>query len=64
MSLLSRKDFLLGASSLAATAALPSRALSVARRRRAKNLFILVDEWRAQAMRHMGDTNVRTPALD
>ena len=32
--------------------------------RRPNVLFVLVDEWRAQATRFEGDTNVRTPVLD
>jgi arylsulfatase A-like enzyme len=34
------------------------------RRRRPNVLFILADEWRAQATRYNGDTNVQTPVLD
>src|SRR6516225_1285905 len=34
------------------------------RRRRPNVLFILADEWRAQATAYNGDTNVLTPALD
>jgi arylsulfatase A-like enzyme len=64
MSMFSRKEFLLGASGLAAASALSSRAIGAKPRKRPNILFVLADEWRAQALRHMGDGNVRTPALD
>jgi arylsulfatase A-like enzyme len=52
----SRRRFLL--SGAAAPAVLAQR------RRRPNVLFVLVDEWRAQATRYNGDANVETPALD
>ena len=53
---LHRRQFLLG------SAAAP--AVVAQRRRRPNVLFILADEWRAQATAYNGDTNVLTPALD
>ena len=41
-----------------------ARALLGQTARRPNVLFVLVDEWRAQAMRSAGDLNVQTPALD
>ena len=51
-----RRQFLVSA------AAAP--AVLAQRRRRPNVLFILADEWRAQATRYNGDTNVQTPVLD
>ncbi len=39
-------------------------AMAAAPRRRPNVLLVLADEWRAQATRYNGDTNVQTPALD
>jgi arylsulfatase A-like enzyme len=39
-------------------------ALMAARHSRPNVLFILVDEWRAQATGYAGDTNAHTPAID
>ena len=61
---MTRKQFLLGATGLAVAASLPKASFAAGGRKRPNVLFILVDEWRAQAMRHMGDPNVLTPALD
>jgi arylsulfatase A-like enzyme len=47
---------------LAAAAGAP--AALAQRRRRPNVLFILADEWRAQATRYNGDVNVQTPVLD
>jgi arylsulfatase A-like enzyme len=54
--MISRRSFVLGG------AAAP--AVLAQRRRRPNVLFVLADEWRAQATRYNGDTNVETPALD
>ena len=57
---MNRRRFLAGAAAHAGAAA----ALTGTQQRRPNVLFILVDEWRAQATGYNGDTNVHTPALD
>jgi arylsulfatase A-like enzyme len=47
---------------LASAAAAP--AIFAQRRKRPNVLFVLADEWRAQATRYNGDTNVEAPVLD
>ncbi len=54
-----RRQFLGAAASLAAAPALVGQAV-----KRPNVLLIIADEWRAQATRYNGDTNVRTPVLD
>lgn len=57
---ITRRTFLKGAAgALAATPLLRG-----ARQPRPNLLFILADEWRAQATGYTGDPNARTPALD
>ena len=56
---MNRRRFLAGAAASAGAAALTG-----AQHRRPNVLFILVDEWRAQATGYNGDTNVNTPVLD
>src|SRR5215467_13786844 len=51
-----RRQFLLSTAAVAAVLA--------QRRRRPNVLFILADEWRAQATGYNGDPNVRAPVLD
>ncbi|MEC3909156.1 sulfatase [Sphingobium sp. CR2-8] len=61
---MTRKHFLLGMTGMAATL---SGQAAVARPKTGKRpniLFVLADEWRAQAFNHRGDVNARTPALD
>lgn len=59
-----RKQFLYGAAASALMGSMPARGSKTTARRRPNVLFVMADEWRAQAFGHMGDTNARTPALD
>jgi arylsulfatase A-like enzyme len=54
-----RRQFLRSVAGGAATPLLPAQS-----KRRPNVLFILVDEWRAQATGYNGDPNVRAPVLD
>ena len=59
-----RRQFLGAAAGLAAAPALAGQALPGQAARRPNVLLIIADEWRAQATKYNGDTNVRTPVLD
>ena len=57
----SRREFF-GATAAAVVAG--GHAISAKPERRPNVVFVLTDQWRAQATGYAGDTNVRTPALD
>lgn len=61
---LTRKQFLRQSAALALASCLPLPALATTPRRKPNILFVIVDEWRAQAFGALGDRNAHTPALD
>jgi arylsulfatase A-like enzyme len=58
-----RREFLKASGIGAAAAALPARSASAAPTR-PNVVFVFADQWRASALGHAGDPNVRTPNLD
>jgi arylsulfatase A-like enzyme len=55
----SRREFVGGALAAGVSAAIPAKP-----QRRPNVLYILCDEWRAQALGYAGDKNVQTPSID
>lgn len=64
MSLHSRRKFLQYSIAAALGTALPSCAMFQQKPKRPNILFVIADEWRAQAFGFAGDKNAVTPALD
>jgi len=61
---LSRRDFIKAAGLTAGVLAMPSVARSVKKDRKPNVVFVLADQWRAQATGYAGDPNALTPNLD
>lgn len=61
---ISRKELIHGVAASALIGHMPAYASKTTARRRPNILFVMADEWRAQAFGHMGDMNAHTPALD
>src|SRR5512137_2209026 len=49
---------------LFANYAYPGSAMNPAQRRKPNIVFVLTDQWRAQAFGYTGDPNVKTPCID
>jgi hypothetical protein len=61
---ISRRAFVMSGAAQILLGSAAAPAILAQRRCRPNVLFILADEWRAQATAYNGDTNVLTPALD
>ena len=64
MSDLTRKQFLRQSIAFGAASFMPAALQASSQRRPPNVLFVIVDEWRAQAFGAWGDKNAHTPALD
>ncbi|WP_196221753.1 sulfatase family protein [Sphingobium sp. CAP-1] len=62
--MLTRKEFLRQSTALAVAGTLPGGLVAGTPAKRPNILFVIVDEWRAQAFGALGDRNAHTPALD
>ncbi|MCM8732452.1 sulfatase [Hephaestia sp. GCM10023244] len=60
-----RRNFIKGSAAALSAASLGGAALAASTRPKRPNVvFLLTDQWRAQATAYAGDTNARTPTLD